>query len=111
MGNLLAHERTSTVERDELGQAASVTRQDLLDAVRIVDVHGVQYLIVGEVPSSRCPSHFLPHIRLCALAICPRNEKCLLAQAVQLVIALLARQALLDAPDDDGITAHFRPKL
>ena len=46
--NLFSHEGAGSVDRDEFGDAVFTTREHLLDAIGVVEAHGVHELVVVQ---------------------------------------------------------------
>ena len=52
--NLFSHEGTGSVDRDEFGDAVFATREHLLDAIGVVEAHGVHELVVVQAVLPSC---------------------------------------------------------
>lgn len=99
--NFLADERADTVDGDELRHTARSARERLFNAVCVVDAHGVGN--AGFVLIVRRER------RHCGLSV--GVEEGLFVEAPEFLVAFVKRASLLDAPDDDGVAARFRPQL
>ena len=139
-GDFLAHERPSALDGHKLGGAIGLFGEHALDVVAVVYAHGVQNLLVvhalSPFPSrqnqySNLVGWAVPQLatELCRCGLVPSAgavggfgealallepvgaEQCLLAEAVQLVVGLGAGQAMLDAPDENGVAAVLAPQL